>query len=108
MPHAIFATIILLRANARSGKQLGFAQPTKEKTADAIFSFVAHPPPGNEKAFENNKGISGNLRKYMLQLENETDTGTNRRLTWVWRKRGIASLENTCKTASYVARGKFV
>ena len=30
------------------------------------------------------------------------------RTTWVWRKRGIASLESVCKTASYVARGKCV
>jgi len=28
------------------------------------------------------------------------------RTTWVWRKRGIASLESACKIASYVARGK--
>jgi len=28
--------------------------------------------------------------------------------TWVWRKRGIASLESACKIASYVARGKCV
>jgi len=44
----------------------------------------------------------------MLQFENETDSGTNRRLTWVWRKRGIASFESDCETISYVARGKCV
>jgi len=29
-------------------------------------------------------------------------------LTWVWRKRGIVSLESACKIANYVARGKCV
>jgi len=54
---------------------------TKEKTAYAIFSFVAHPPPSSKKVLANNKGTSGNLEKYMLQFENEIDSGTNRRLT---------------------------
>ena len=30
------------------------------------------------------------------------------RLTWVWRKRGIASLESDCEIESYVARCKNV
>jgi len=30
------------------------------------------------------------------------------RLTWVWRKRGIASLESACGITSYVDRGKCV
>jgi len=80
---------------------------TKEKMV-AIFSFVAHPPPCREKTFANDKVILGNLGKHMLQFENETDSGTNRRLTWVWRKRGIASLESGYEIANYVARSKYV
>ena len=30
------------------------------------------------------------------------------RLTWVWRNRGIVSLESVWGTTNYVARGKFV
>ena len=71
---------------------------TKEKTAYAIFSFVAHPPPNNEKAFANNKEIFGNLEKSMLQFRNEIDIGTNRRLTSIlaqWRH--YPRLKEQCK-----------
>ena len=42
---------------------------TKEKTAYAIFSFVAHPPPNNEKLFVNNRGTSNKLENYCENLK---------------------------------------
>jgi len=72
-------------------------QTAQPKMADAIFGFGRTHTPQRSSGLDRKNTIVG---KCWGRLPH--------RLTWVWRNRGIVSLESNCEIASYVARGKCV
>ena len=99
----IYVNICLsLRSNRQSlSRQQGIILI---KTANAVIPFFSNTATIDKKWILSEE--HGFLKVNPNRKENVN--GMLQHTTWVWRKRGIASLENACKIASYVARGKCV
>jgi len=82
-------------------------QSPRQKIASNFLALPTHHP-----EIEANSIIILSMRKSdILKISAEKKENVNGMAllaTWVWRNRGIASLESACKIASYVARGKRV